>query len=355
MEQVVLIANVCAAGIVDVLSLHKTLKIFVNCNEVLKETFRILASNLGLLLGSVYMFQYIISPGLNHFQKINDSVEKVEEGVSSGFLSFAYHLLWVGPIYVLLYLCSMTWYQNLAELTYRHLHGAPKSISLKVAFSQSLYAVLVWALLYAEVMVVGVVIPSLCESIQASVDSLLFGSLESEALSGAVERGALLSLVHFMALVVLRSVSYTAYAVGCIGSSLLYGWYSFDYYWILNGVSADDRFAMLERYFVYFVGFGLPVTALMRLTSFFEGYGAYLTLFPFLIVLAAVTDYKQPYLAYGGGDNEQYGSATDKNVKLLTATVPLFAAPKRYAVQILRHVDKIIRLDGGAMAGDKQK
>jgi hypothetical protein len=51
----------------------------------------------------------------------------------------------------------------------------------------------------------------------------------------------------------------------------------------------------METHWSYFFGFGLPYTILMRSTSFFVGYGVFLALFPFCIILGSTTDFTLAY------------------------------------------------------------
>ena len=84
---------------------------------------------------------------------------------------------------------------------------------------------------------------------------------------------------------------FTGIVLGCA----LYGWYGFDPYWIATGLDPDERFTIMETHWAYFVGFGLPYVLLGRNTTFFVGYGIFLALFPFCIMLGCTLDYDEPY------------------------------------------------------------
>ena len=66
--------------------------------------------------------------------------------------------------------------------------------------------------------------------------------------------------------------------------------YGFDPSWISADVDPDERCRIMEKNWTYFVGFGLPYVIILKNSSFFFGYGVFLALFPFCIMLGSVTD-----------------------------------------------------------------
>lgn len=346
MENVATVANIFAAGVTDVLSLHKTLPILVNNKEIFNETMRILASNMGLLLGSVFMLKYLINPGIVHIKSTFGDVPTSSDGSNgdtpeSEIISLFYHSLWVIPIYALLYMASLAWYQNIASMAYKHANGVVKFPSLKTALTQTIYAMMVWVIVYAEVQlllsVVPVVLHVVIEYLERSI-GISTGITVSQFLTGKVIGSGDLSssqLLGYVAIIIpLQLLSLFSYLVGCIGSSMLYGWYGFDYYWIMVGMEADTRFSLLEKHFYYFVGFGVPITLVMQTTEFFVGYGLYLALFPFLLILCAATDFKKSCAVH-----TDHMKGNEKQI-----SVPVFQVPKQLAMSALRLIDKFIRV-----------
>lgn len=121
--------NIFFAGLLDSVSIHKTIPLMVNNPAILFNVLRILATNTVLLLGSVSAFNYGLSPGLQFMQyKLSgggDMVHMVEVGgfVQTGDLYLAwllFHSVWVLPIFLLCYGCSITWYQELADEVFRY-------------------------------------------------------------------------------------------------------------------------------------------------------------------------------------------------------------------------------------------
>ena len=101
---------------------------------------------------------------------------------------------------------------------------------------------------------------------------------------------------------IIDSIYFLSRLIGNLGMAILYGWYGFDYHWALDGDLGKKRFERVEVYWAYFLGFGLPYLLIVRSTSFLVGYGIYLILFPFTIVLcvdADCTQGKELYLKSG--------------------------------------------------------
>ncbi len=65
---------------------------------------------------------------------------------------------------------------------------------------------------------------------------------------------------------------------------------------ISGGIDPDERLGIIETHWSYFFGFGLPYVIILKLTSFFVGYGIFLALFPFCIMMGCTSDYRKPYL-----------------------------------------------------------
>ena len=154
----------------------------------------------------------------------------------------------------------------------------------------------------------------------------------------------------FILLLVSQSITLT-HVLGWVLMSVMYGWYAFDAHWITINVDPDTRFKILEKHWAYFLGkvhwhthlscpnvhhyvytppfpiigisvtrviyiyfihssdnssdilehssphsppgFGFPYTLLVKHVSFFVGYGSYMALFPFCIMLGGISDYEK--------------------------------------------------------------
>lgn len=332
MDVVTSAANIFAEGVADSLSFHRTLGMLVNNQQILFETLRILGTNCVMLLGSVLSYKYLLEPMIaSHF--------KEEKGLDAQqyVASYIYHSLWVVPIYTLLYLSSLAWYQQLAELAYRHMYGEPKKTKLKAALKQTIYSLLVWAVLYGAVQGIGVVFPLLLDRVDVVLQALVtketssFLSAESMDIMNALlnVKSPAETIIITFGVCPLRLVKGICYIFGLLGSSFLYGWYGFDYHWLFEGLDMDSRCDRLERHWIYHIGYGAIITFIMRTTSFLVGYGIYLALFPFIILLSTVSLHRPEQLY------ESFGKPP--------ASLAIFHYPKQISLQVLHHVDKVIR------------
>ena len=112
----------------------------------------------------------------------------------------------------------------------------------------------------------------------------------------------------------------------------MYGWYGFDPKWIASGMDPDERFGILERHWAYFMGFGFPYVMLMENTSFFVGYGTFLALFPFCIMLGSVSEYTDAYAAH-----MPKKSAT---LDIRSNSLPIFKTAQNWTLLAIRYIDK---------------
>ena len=82
-----------------------------------------IAANGILLIGSILMFEYGIKPGIGmmgfYFQ-IEQTEAHVTDSMEHLIYCF-YHGLWILPIWILCYVCSILWYQDIADNTFKHI------------------------------------------------------------------------------------------------------------------------------------------------------------------------------------------------------------------------------------------
>ena len=321
--------NVFCQGIFDTFSLHRTVRILVNDPTSARLTLQILATNLVLLLGSVYFFNKGVSPLLN-FMKTN--LVEAEHGTNESYAELLgwvmYQAMWLVPVCALCYGCSMAWYQDLADSSYKYLQGVPKSSPLTKSVGNALYGTLVWLSAFIQVKLLAVLGPMLCSHMSDVVELFFLGltsnSIETphSVLFISIAKG----LKHAIQLWIYTASS-ASRLVGLALLCVMYGWYGFEPKWIASGLDPDARFAILERHWAYFMGFGLPYVLLMENTSFFVGYGIFLGMFPFCILLGSVCSYADAYRPYSGSKN-------DDN------SLPVFKTAQSWTLFIIRYIDK---------------
>eukprot|EP01036_Dinobryon_divergens_P029117 gene29118-38178_t len=201
--------------------------------------------------------------------------------------------LWLLPVCLICYGCSTVWYQELADCTYKYLKGNQKSSPSKDA-AYVIYGTLIWLFLYLQVQVLTAITPVVCGNLQPYTD-LFFSRVEESYNNSYPLFTWISSLLRLLSLHAVKLLSFILQFYGYLLMSLLYGWYAFDPQWIAANVDPDARCGLMERHWAYFVGFGSPYVLLLKSTSFFVGFGTFLALFPFCIMLGSLSSYSAPY------------------------------------------------------------
>jgi len=298
MKSLVRIINECGfvfgSGVIDSLSFHKTLKFLVNSNEIATDVVQCILANGVLLLGSVFLFHKGLAPVTKLLrQELVNEVDHTEiPGIASltelSVWSF-YHVLWVFPVWVLCYVCSYSWYQSIAHNCYRLQNGSAKEIQAQRALVTGVYATLVWGCAYLQTLLFDKLLPFMLSHLARMATFL--------ATSSHLPLGRELfeTLVEFTVAFPLHVLSVASRAIGLILMSIIYGWYGFDMIWTADGKEPYTRYSRVEKHWLYFLGFGCPYVILFKSSSFFVGYGIYLLLFPFTIMLSSLSNQREAY------------------------------------------------------------
>lgn len=142
------------AGLIDSLSVHKAIPVVVNCRPVANTFGLVLAANLGLLIGSITIFDRLIGPSLNYL------AQTIETEADSSFAYSIYHIFWIAPVYLLCYLCSIFWYQDLAEDAFRYSKKhASRKIAMTTTVSNVIYSTIVWFAIYTQIHALVTIVP----------------------------------------------------------------------------------------------------------------------------------------------------------------------------------------------------
>lgn len=327
--------SIFIVGVVDTFSLHKTLPILVNDRPSALLTLQILGTNTALLLGSIYFYEKGIGPLLGYINtNVVNSGDIAQGNYNDQLLRVLYQSLWLLPICGLCYGCSMIWYQDLADSTFRYLKGVPKTTPLTKSVGHALYGTLVWVSAFVQVKLLAAIAPLVFAQLAAAVELFFLGWTSTSAGSGASSSLATSIALGLKAglLSWIRLASFGSRFLGLAFLCLMYGWYGFDPKWIASGMDPDERFGILERHWAYFVGFGFPYVLLMENTSFFVGYGVFLALFPFCIMLGSVSEYTDAYATH------MPKKSTTLDIR--SNTLPIFKAAQNWTLLAIRYIDK---------------
>lgn len=194
------------------------------------------------------------------------------------------------PICGLCYVSNLSSYQSLSDHIYKYVNNLPKDHVIpklnQKDVSNTTYGLLVWLMCYIQMQFLLSLIPALLNYFASCF------VLSSTAISTAPG----LPNITIMYLI-FQLFSLLSQFIGVFMSCIMFAMYGFEPYWISNDLDPDNRLCLLENHWAYFFGFGLPYYILFRVTPFFIGYGAYLALFPFCIMLGSLSDYKASFVA----------------------------------------------------------
>jgi hypothetical protein len=328
-------------GLGDALSFHKCIPVLATNHDALIIVIKILAANLGLVVGSVYLFDQAIYPMVNFLTPITETIEEIESDLAmkpnETFLWFVYKALWLFPICILCYVCSMAWYQELADKIIadqiKKGNVVTKEAPLLKSVGNTIYGILTWLFVYIQVQLLLTLLPSFFAFQEYILHLIFHDPVVTADVVQSTAAGILKRVMHTFFLVIVRTINGIIQFIGLSLMSLLYAWYSFDPKWISQNKDPDQRFLLLEKYAIYFLGFGTPFVLLNKCASFFIGFGGFLTVFPFCIILGTVLNYKESYETYDVAPFESFRVFKLAQIWTLYA-LKLFGTARKTAVSV---------------------
>lgn len=279
------VLSVFVLGFVDSISIHKTAVVLYSDRPILIALCKCLAVNLILLLGSIYVHDSILLPSAELLQ--NRFVLVTESSTSSAAIDFSkqgltiiYSSCWLIPMWGLCYLLSLQWYQDISALLQSRDGTAKRAVDVKSQIVRECYVFVAWLVLY------------LCTHLFLSGIPKVTDIFEHLCgLASSKSSGSALVATSSMLRHILRLGRLSSKFAGFSIQALCYGWYGFDYHWAFKADDYKLRFKRVEDHWPYFLGYGLPYVLIVHQTSFLVGFGIYLTVFPFTIILSATDDY----------------------------------------------------------------
>lgn len=189
-------------------------------SKVLKRTFQCCALNGGVFMLSVIFFYSFMMPTIRFFLLYLFGNQKIWLWIQT-LLQIAFNTSWTLPLFILSKIINNLWFQDIADASYRYSVGRPNTLkNFSELIADTLFSIVVEFLFL----------------VQCSIMALV--------------------PIYF-----LSEVSYTLH------TSLLYSLYSFEYKWINMGWKFNQRLRFIETNWPYFVGFGLPLSILTRISS----------------------------------------------------------------------------------------
>jgi hypothetical protein len=231
----------------------------------------------------------------------------------------------------------MAWYQELADKIIadqiKKGNVVTKEAPLLKSVGNTIYGILTWLFVYIQVQLLLTLLPSFFAFQEYILHLIFHDPVVTADVVQSTAAGILKRVMHTFFLVIVRTINGIIQFIGLSLMSLLYAWYSFDPKWISQNKDPDQRFLLLEKYAIYFLGFGTPFVLLNKCASFFIGFGGFLTVFPFCIILGTVLNYKESYETYDVAPFESFRVFKLAQIWTLYA-LKLFGTARKTAVSV---------------------
>lgn len=200
----------------DSVAFHRCLVLLVRSAKIRRLLAQCLLLNGLIFLGSIYVFHnivsYILGWGLSSLFH-PDSNERTVERIQN-WIEWIYFVLWIIPMYVLSFVLNTLWYQDIAR---ESMKVFPQSSSASSSSSSSI-------------------------TITSEIVQMIFRSL--------------FNLIFLLYLCVL----YRWRWIYALHLGWLVAYNSFEYRWISEKKSFDEKINIFEKGYIYFLSFGLPLS-----------------------------------------------------------------------------------------------
>ena len=117
---------------------------------------------------------------------------------------------------MLCYICSVFWYQDVADLAYRHHRRIKNEVSLTKSLSNTVYSTLVWFMAYSQTVILSKIVP------------IVLGYYLDYIIEPLFHRTVAFS---FFARSFVELLSASSQILGLLMTACMYGWYAFDPTW----------------------------------------------------------------------------------------------------------------------------
>jgi len=236
-------AGIWLSGVRDALTLDQCIVFLAKSKVIRFRTLQCFMLNGVIFLGSILLFNWAIDPALNVLRRlVQDDDAWATEFVGSSF-SVLYKVLWIYPIYCISFILNTVMYQEVADsaLTLTHRQPPPSALPL-------------------------------------------FERLIDETFR------VLLNLVYVIQINLLYYLPVVGAPLYFVHSCWLASIYCFEYRWVHQRWDSNRRLDYFEKNWLYFAGFGFPVSFVSFLCPRFVDAGVFALLFPICILTATAAE-----------------------------------------------------------------
>jgi len=235
-------ATVWFSGVRDALMLHQCI-FFLAKSEVIRfRTLQCFMLNGVIFLGSILLFNFAIDPALGFLQRLVQEDLAWGAGFISVIFPILYKVLWIYPIYCISFVLNTVMYQEVADS------------ALALALHKPLK-----------------VTPPLERLVNETFRVLLY-------------------FVYIVEMILLYYIPVVGPSIYFIHSCWLASIYCFEYRWAHQHWASSVRLEHFEQHWLYFAGFGFPVSFVSFLCPQFIDAGVFALLFPLCILTATTAE-----------------------------------------------------------------
>ncbi|KAI9205879.1 etoposide-induced protein 2.4-domain-containing protein [Polychytrium aggregatum] len=239
------------AGIKDALLFPSALIVIYSSRTIQVAIVKCLVLNGILLLGSIALFHLFVSPVIKALLDSPGSISSPASAADAlpaserfgAVLMTIYHIFLLYPIYLVSFVLSTFWYQEIANRSFRLQVGTPRPMA-------------------------------------KTYESLL------KMVAGEVYHAILILIVSIQTSLVYNLIPVLGPSLSFVCSAWMFSFFSFEYKWIYQGWPLEKRIDYLEKRWAYFLGFGLPGAAATFFFPTMTSQGVFAIIFPLYIIMA---------------------------------------------------------------------
>lgn len=258
-----------ALGFLEACCLHRVVVLCRRSRKLLIRTGQCFLLNGFIFLGSLFVLNSIVIPTLEWILPDQSSelgssfggILKFYSSLRAGLI-YLFYVLWFYPIYVLSFVLSSIWYNDIAKLGFAAMRNSESS---EVEPSKQ----------------------------SGALTSENKGQSERPAGLGGIMIGIgeqvysiLLLTFFFLEVCATGIVPYVGKALNFLLLSWMYSYYCFEYKWNFSEVSLVNRLGFFESNWAFFAGFGSPCVLAIFFVSPLVSYGVMAILYPLFVLTA---------------------------------------------------------------------
>lgn len=229
-------------GVRDALMMHRCFFFLARSEVIRLRTFQCFILNGVIFLGSILLFTCAIEPALSMLRRLVQDDEAWATNFIGTSVSVLYKVLWIYPIYCISFVLNTVMYQEVAD----------SSLALRQQ--------------------------------KPSKATPPLERLINEAFR------ALLNLVYIIEMNLLYYIPIIGPPLFFLHSCWLASIYCFEYRWVHLRWTSNARVDYVERHWLYFAGFGFPMSFVSFLCPRFIDAGVFALLFPLCILTATTAE-----------------------------------------------------------------